>query len=385
MREYGARVSERLAAHEWGEKSRRKFLKLGGFQCVEGGMISGVRRVGFACWLIVVVVAFATALRGQEGTVNTRDTLVYKDGDRVHGRFVEQKGDTIVFKSDRFGELRVPAADAVVIKADKPAAPVVKEVVAAGIKNVKPEEREEEERVSIWERFSPAVLTAKVRNFFGPWHGRVAFSNEVVTDTAHRDNIALETRLQRKWQKDEVQMNGRYDYDQTNSVPTTDMIKGSGLWRHDFNRDVFSQYRPTLEWNRAGTREGVPNEYVLLQQEIGVGLNLWSTPSRKLRFGVSENLFDVWNSAPRADHSSRAVESLFDETELTLPWRMSVTQRAVWYPISNRHDGWEDRIELNKKLTETLSIAVRHEIRRNNPDGTAPDYTRLKLLFGLDF
>jgi hypothetical protein len=32
-----------------------------------------------------------------------------------------------------------------------------------------------------------------------------------------------------------------------------------------------------------------------------------------------------------------------------------------------------------------LSTSVRHEIRRNNPDGTAQDFTRLKLLVGLDF
>jgi hypothetical protein len=64
---------------------------------------------------------------------------------------------------------------------------------------------------------------------------------------------------------------------------------------------------------------------------------------------------------------------------------MSVAQRGVWYPVRAQEDGWENRIELNKKLTETLSTSVRHEIRRNIPDGTAQDFTRLKVLFGLDF
>ena len=53
--------------------------------------------------------------------------------------------------------------------------------------------------------------------------------------------------------------------------------------------------------------------------------------------------------------------------------------------MRDQNDGWENRVELNKKLTETLSTSVRHEIRRDNPDGSAQDYTRLKLLFGLDF
>ena len=65
--------------------------------------------------------------------------------------------------------------------------------------------------------------------------------------------------------------------------------------------------------------------------------------------------------------------------------RITISQRGVWYPVTDESDGWENRIELNKKLTETLSTSVRHEVRRNNPDGSVPDYTRLKLLFGLDF
>jgi hypothetical protein len=64
---------------------------------------------------------------------------------------------------------------------------------------------------------------------------------------------------------------------------------------------------------------------------------------------------------------------------------MTVFQRGVWYPAHDGPDGWENRLELNKKLTETLSTSIRHEMRRNNPDGSAQDYTRLKLLFGLDF
>src|SRR5688500_16336576 len=60
-------------------------------------------------------------------TPSTRDTLVYKDGDRLHGVLVEQSSDLIIFKSDRFGELRVSASSAVVIKAEKSAAAVAAE------------------------------------------------------------------------------------------------------------------------------------------------------------------------------------------------------------------------------------------------------------------
>lgn len=330
----------------------------------------------------------AAALRAEDATATTRDALVYKDGDRVQGTLVSRVDGMIVFKSDRFGELRVPAADAVVILAEKPDG-VMKPVVAQGIHPATPAkpraEIEEEERASLWERFSPSVLTAKVRNFFGPWHGRIQASTEVVSDVAERNNLAVEGHLQRKWERDEVQLNGRFDYAETDDVPTTDLVKAWGQWRHDFNKWRFAQYRPTFEWNRASRRAGVPNDYVLLQQEIGLGFTLLAKPTRTLRAGVSQNLFDIWNTAPTSDHSSRGVQSIFEEAEWTLPWRMRLSQRGVWYPVRGQTDGWENRVELNKKLTETLSTSLRHEIRRNNPDGSAQDYTRLKLLFGFDF
>jgi hypothetical protein len=37
------------------------------------------------------------------------------------------------------------------------------------------------------------------------------------------------------------------------------------------------------------------------------------------------------------------------------------------------------------KLTETLSVAVRHETRQNNPDERVRDYSMLRMLVGLDF
>jgi hypothetical protein len=207
-----------------------------------------------------------------------------------------------------------------------------------------------------------------------------------VSDTADRTNLSVEMGLKRKWKSDEVQLNGRYDFSQTNELTTTDLVKADGLWRHDFSKNSFAQYRPTLEWNRASFRSGVPSDYVLLQQEIGAGINLFGTPRRKLRVGLSENLFDVWTVAPPASHNSRTSESVFVETELKLPWGLLLTDRGVYYySFSSQGNGWENRAELTKKFTETLSTAIRHEVRHGSPDGTAQDYTRLRLLLGLDF
>jgi len=44
-----------------------------------------------------------------------------------------------------------------------------------------------------------------------------------------------------------------------------------------------------------------------------------------------------------------------------------------------------NKIELDKKFTETLSIGLRHELRHNNPDVRAADYRLLRLIIGFDF
>ena len=314
-----------------------------------------------------------------------RDVLVYQDGDRVQGRLVGRKDGVIVFQSDRFGELRVPADKAQVVPAKVPAAAPAAAVPASEPTPVL-SAANGEVAAEAQEAAGLARLAAKLRDGFKPWTGRVAFSTEIVSDTAERSTLSLEGRLSRKWTDNEVQLNGRYDFSQTNDLTTTDTLKGDALWRHNFSKNSFAQYRPTLEWNQANFKSGRPADYVLLQQEIGYGISLLTKPERKLRVGVSENLFDVWTTSPPASHNSRTVESAFVETELRLPWGMLLTDRGVYYySFSSQDDGWENRIELTKKFTATLSTAIRHETRQGSPDGTAQDYTRLRLLLGLDF
>ncbi|MBS0631278.1 MAG: DUF481 domain-containing protein [Verrucomicrobia bacterium] len=310
------------------------------------------------------------------------DELQYKDGNRVTGHYVRKEDDELVFQSKRFGLIRVPVDEVVLVLANPPKTD--SEAAALEAATVAKKEADSEAGWSFAD-LSPLAMARALKDFFGPWHGRLAFSTELVSDTTDRSAVSLDANIHRKWKKDEVQITGHYDYGATNNVKTVDNLKGSGLWRHDFNKWRFAQYRPTLEWDRASLLNGVPNNYVLLQQEIGVGFNLLVKPTKTIRTGVSENLFDVWNSAPTPNHSSRAVASVFEEIEYALPWRMTLSQRGMYYPVPGREDGWEDRIELNKKLTETFSVSVRHEIRVNNPDGSSQDYSRLKLLFGLDF
>ena len=307
----------------------------------------------------------------------TKDELLFEDGDRVRGKFIERNGDILVFQSERFGILRVPAASAKLTLADPPEAVEADAVADDADADV------EVERFP----FSLHALADGLKAFFGSWHGRFTLSAEMMKDSVEHNSGTVEGHVLRKWTNDEVQISGRYDYatlDQTTS--STDMIKGSGVWRHDFpSSKLFAVYRPTLEWNRAYFRSGVPSDYVLLQQELGAGVTVLDKEARKLRVGVAENLFDTWIT-PTHTHLSQTVESVFVEVEARLPWRIVVTDRGVWYySFADQSTGWENRFEISKKLTETLTMGLRHEVRHNNPDVRSADYRRLRLIFGFDF
>ncbi|HWA85818.1 MAG TPA: DUF481 domain-containing protein [Opitutus sp.] len=309
------------------------------------------------------------------------DELVYSDGDRVGGHFVRQDGDTIIFKSERFGLLHVPAKDAQLTLA-KPT-PAAKAAVAAA--------KPEGEKTEIWQwPFSPIAMAKALGEFFGSWHGKFAVSTGVMHDTAEHDSVSAQAHLQRKWKSDEVELNGSYDFATANNVTSTDMMRANGSWRHDLPCDFFGTYRPTLEWNRNYYRDDahtIPADYLLLQQEVGAGVNVIKKDQAKLRTGLSENIFSVWvTPEPVRSQETRTVESAFVEAELKLPWRISVSDRGTfYYSIVHDTEGWENHFQIDKKLTETLTMGVQHEVRTNNPGINVSDYRRLKFLFGFDF
>ena len=310
------------------------------------------------------------------------DELNYKDGDRVRGHFVKREGNIIVFQSEHFGLLRVPADTVTLTLAKPPAAP---EGLAGGA--TPPTEPKPEGWAWL---FSPTAFARSLKVFFGSWHGKFAVSTEVLTDTAEHKSLSGLIELNRKWGSNEIKLNGHYDFVETNGTPTTDVLKADGSWRHDLPSRFFVVYQPMLEWNRNFfTTDAVPlpADYVLLQQAVGAGYSFYDQPNRKLRFGASENVFSVWTTPPETRaQNTHTAEALFLEGELKLPWRVTLNDRGIFYYSLARHtQGWENRFEIDKKLTETLTMGVQHELRTNNPGVRVADYRRLKFLFGFDF
>lgn len=322
--------------------------------------------------VVCAVLAVAAALHAAESAPPLPDVLVYNDGDRVQGRLLTREGDILVFRSLRFGDLRVPVADAHVTTA-----PVAAPTGVAGASTPAP--------ASGSTSGSPLPLARAFRNLFGPWSGHLALSTQLTRDANDRSDIMVEASLKRSWTKDEVSAKARYDYSETNETDTADTFQGNGMWRHSLPDRLFSVYRPAYEWNRAATIDGVNSDYILLQQEVGLGVKAVDRDAWKVRVGVAENFFNNWDLTADTEHGTR-VESLFLEADLKLPWRISINDRAVYYyAFSTGNTGWEHELEVTKKLTETLSLGLRYESRYNDPDVHTEDYSMLKFLLGLDF
>ena len=232
------------------------------------------------------------------------DELIYNDGDRVRGHLVGRNDQTIIFQSERFGLLNVPATEATVVLAPSPAA-TKRAVAAAAAAGATATVAQIEEAESAWSLayWSPLALARMLRKVFGPWHGRFSFASTLLSNANENNSVSLNGNLRRKWKNDEVQLNSDYNFSQVNHVTSSDVVKADGAWRHDFPKRFFSTYRPSLEWDRAyKSASGAAADYVLLQQEVGACVNIFSRPGKKLRFGLSENFCDV---LARAKHRTK--------------------------------------------------------------------------------
>lgn len=334
-------------------------------------MFFGFKTLILTAGFALGAISLAHAVEGEAPPVP--HVLVYTNGDRVQGRLIAREGDTLVFKSVRFGELRVPVSEARVI------------IAPPGVKRALAVAPAQEDDKPLEEPDTPELITRLLKEFFGPWSGRLALSSQAVNDTHKRNDFTAEARLKRKWAKDEVSVSGRYNYSKTDNYVSSDVIKGNGQWRHTLPDRMFTVYRPAYEWNRAYSVGGVNSDYVLLQQEVGVGTTVLKTKNWEVRAGLAENLFDTWEQSA-GGHASAHAESVFAEADLKLPWRISLAERAVYYyAFSTGNDGWDHQFEITKKLTDTLSLGLKHEIRYNDPDVHSQDYSLLRFLLGFDF
>ena len=336
--------------------------------------------------MLLVSSTLTVSLARADAPIGAPDVLVYRDGDRVAGRLVRREDGVLVFKSVHFGELRVAAADAEVVSVIAPAA-----AGAMAANPAKPAPPAVPAVKSVSATTTPSLAAAPdemakfLRRVFGPWHGHIGVSAQVLQNPIMNTDFLVEAKMDRKWTNDQVHLETRYEYTSANHDVTLDLLTANGNWRHALTPRYFTVYRPSVEWNQDYVDDGVQANYLLLQQEVGVGVNVWDTDKRKVRVGVSENFFDRWDLS-RSGHEGQHVESLFAEADLNRPWRSLLTERAVfYYAIATGKDGWENQIEVTKKFTQSLSLGMRYEVRYNDPDVESQNYSLLRFFVGFDF
>ena len=302
------------------------------------------------------------------------DTLVYADGDAVQGTLISQEDGLIVFASNRFGELRVPTSQATVERGEKPSRSVDSQITA-GTTAPKPPSDDD----------APATSARSPIRWWTPWKGRIATALELTNDATTRDAVVVDVKAERKWAHDEVRLDAHYEYREEDEVKTADLLRGSAYWRSDFPNKFFGLYRSTAEWNRYSYYNGAFAPYFLLQQEVGVGYTFLDRDKKSVRVGLSENFFNVWVQELDIELAQR-MESAFVELALPLPGKIQMTERGVaYYSFQNGTNGWENQIELNRQLTKTISIGLRHEYRANVVDPRLQDFSKLRLFLGYDF
>lgn len=292
------------------------------------------------------------------------DVLVYRDGDRVQGRLVRQEAGVIVFQSPRFGEIRVAVAEATV-EMD----PSTHAVTVPSQPNPS--------------AATPVAAPARV------WHGRLAVDIQWVSDDKDKRDTSLLARTERKWADDELRLEAHYDVKRADGKVSEDFLRTTGYWRHDLPRRFFVLYTPVVEWDRAftGLAPVAPvAKYVLTQQQAGLGYSLLDAEPFILRVGVAENWLGLWLYEPADVALDAWFESAFVEAEFQLPWSVELREFGQLYAYHGDAElGWDNTVELSKRLTDALSLSLRHEYRSNRPSLKGSDYAKLKLLLGFDY
>ncbi|MCC6415496.1 MAG: hypothetical protein IT582_06280 [Opitutaceae bacterium] len=299
------------------------------------------------------------------------EVLVYHDGDRVQGKLLRREGGVMVFLSPRFGEIRVGAAEA----------------------EVRGEEAMPNESLP---EASPApgapVLAeelASASRWWHPWKGRVGLSLQWLRDDSSDEDLAVEFRLEREWARDELRYELHYSRKLSNDVLNEDIWRGSAYWRHVLENRFFTLYNPLLEWDRSfnGLGPQIPEaEYGFTQQQLGLGYEIVTTEWATLRAGVAENWVWLRIMDPVQIDYTQWFESVFFEAELDLPKGWKLRERGQLYLYrGDMPRGWDNTLELTKRLGDLLSVTVRHEYRINRPSLQVSDYNKLRLLLGLDF
>lgn len=322
------------------------------------------------------------------------DSLLFKaNNDRLKGRLLAEEGDVLVFDTERFGVMRVPRAEVTLTREDVAAAvdgAPVPETSAPTVVTAEGPSHPPADHAAMADPSADAAQLVMASQHEptakrSPWRMHVAFSLELIHDASDKAEWIFELRAERKWARDELRFEPRYEYKSDNDRTTSDLLKLKTYYRHDFGRWWFAQYLPYYELNRQFSVQGVPLDYQYVRNEFGGGIRVIDRPGSILRIGVAESFYNIYLLDYPIDISLRS-ESVFMEAELDLPWRVSLRNRGqvLWYSDGGGQ-GIGNELEVTKHLNDFWWIGVRHEYRVNAPELQGDDLSKLRVFLGVDF
>jgi hypothetical protein len=292
------------------------------------------------------------------------DTLRFADGRELDGAWQREEAGVVVFVSNRHGELRLPA-EMVTVRRDL--APIAGPAGTPSLPN------------------ASGSATVPKSDSAPAWRGRLAFSTETSSAPDSRTALSAELRLEHKTDRQELRLEPRYELRREDDITRDDKLRINGYARRTLGDRWFALYRPAFELNRASFVQGVAADYWYLAHELGGGREFGPDDDRVVRLGATANLYQIafYNlDADLAIHGG----ALFGEAEWLLPFsiRLRNLLQFVHYPRFDQ-SGVTNELELTKKLTDSLSLSLRHEYRHVTPDPRIESYRRLRLLIGYDF
>lgn len=217
------------------------------------------------------------------------DTLVGANGDRLSGHVLEPHDGRIVFESDLFGRLEVPA-DKARVETDAPVASTPASTAAA-----KPVEKS------------------------SPWSIDVGAKLNVDRGSLKTSEDKLDTSLVLVRRTDDFELHGivKYQYKRTEGQLRDDD------WLASLAQDRFLSERRFNAWRIMAASELTSEGYdKTLAISAATGWRLWETPEHFLRIGPALGYIDITRggqnfNGPAVGLYARAMSPLFGDAQLT--------------------------------------------------------------------
>lgn len=295
---------------------------------------------------------------GQAGA-DTPGWLRYTDGNLLSGRLIEGGVHGGLFRSDRFGDVRFKAGEAVFSPSDMPLDTVDKP--------------------------APAAVPARAIAEWQPSDWSVGLSGYWKSDQGSvSKDIALDLDSTWKSPGNELKLNLSTDYKTVDKAVDNNEQTGGLRWLREMQS-------PWLLLGSVRARRSTVSldvlptlDYLLLQGTAGVGLRkVWSAKDQTLvALGRDRIAIDLLSLDRRLYTSAT---SLLLENKLHLSPRVSFGNTLFVYFWRDGSTGFDSQADLSYKLSEQLSVGLRHEYRRNAANLEIGSFSRFSLTTRLGF